>query len=57
MEFGSTQDWFELNAQVAFGNNKVKFKGHQKCPGQRPELCRIVGWHYRDITGRVGPQV
>ncbi|NHE56788.1 DEAD/DEAH box helicase family protein [Cyclobacterium sp. GBPx2] len=26
MEFGSTQDWFELNAQVAFGNNKVKLK-------------------------------
>ncbi|MEX2513985.1 MAG: SNF2-related protein [Cyclobacteriaceae bacterium] len=26
MEFGSTQDWFELQAQVAFGNNKVKLK-------------------------------
>ncbi|MEX2565732.1 MAG: DEAD/DEAH box helicase [Cyclobacteriaceae bacterium] len=26
MEFGSTQDWFELNAEVAFGNNKVKLK-------------------------------
>ncbi|WP_163380605.1 DEAD/DEAH box helicase [Cyclobacterium sp. SYSU L10401] len=26
MEFGSTQDWFELHAQVAFGNNKVKLK-------------------------------
>jgi len=26
MEFGSSQDWFELKAQVAFGNNKVKLK-------------------------------
>jgi hypothetical protein len=26
MEFGSTQDWFELKAKVAFGNNKVKLK-------------------------------
>jgi len=26
MEFASSQDWFEVNAQVAFGNNKVKLK-------------------------------
>lgn len=26
MEFGSSQDWFEVSAQVVFGNNKVKLK-------------------------------
>ncbi|WP_339924512.1 SNF2-related protein [uncultured Cyclobacterium sp.] len=30
MEFGSSQDWFEVNAQVVFGNNKVKLKDIKK---------------------------
>jgi superfamily II DNA or RNA helicase len=30
MEFGSSQDWFEVNAKVAYGNNKVKLKDIKK---------------------------
>lgn len=30
MEFGSSQDWFEVNASVAFGDQKVKLKDIKK---------------------------
>ena len=41
LEFSSTQDWFEVNAQVAFGDQKVKLKDIKKALDRDQEYIEL----------------
>ncbi|MBW3467442.1 DEAD/DEAH box helicase [Arthrospiribacter ruber] len=42
MEFGSTQDWFEVSAKVAFGDQKVKLKDIKKALDRDQEFVELA---------------
>jgi SNF2 family DNA or RNA helicase len=42
MEFGSTQDWFEVQATVAFGDQKVKLRDIKKALDRNQEFIELA---------------